>query len=516
MIDFPEWGAGTGAFRLADEVARLQSVVAVQNEVSTSRADLSALLTLVASRAEDMTGASGAYIRTLAGDDLLCVVATGMVRARVGTRVPRATSLAGLALQTGEVLFSEDIRKDPRIESRRSDYAGLRSLIAVPLGSTESPFGVLKVVSKNEGGFGPEHIEMLRLLGGIMSARLELAAQLEARQALLAENAVTLAALRESESRFRRAFDDSGIGMALVGLDGRWLKTNATLCRITGYSQEEMLARNFQAIAHPDDVGVELELVQQMLSGEIATYERETRYLHKTGSTVWVQLTASLVKDAQGTSLYFVSQIQDITARKEAEAALLRLAVRDELTGLFNRREMDRLLHEEIARAHRHERSLSLLMVDIDWFKRINDTFGHQVGDRAIQQVAHIVRDSVRTLDRAARYGGEELAVILPETSAVEALVVAERIRTKVAEVVFGGDQGVTNVVSATQSAAAFSLTVSVGVGTMSPPAHGSVERLIRDADRALYAAKHRGRNRSVMHEESPEASQASATMVVA
>jgi diguanylate cyclase (GGDEF)-like protein/PAS domain S-box-containing protein len=500
VIDFPDWGAGTGAFRLADEVARLHAVVAVQNEVSTAVADAPTLMALVATRAQEMTGAAGAVVETAAGESLVCAAATGSARSQLGRHVPIAGSLPGLAFLTADVVTSDDTKNDLRIDHAAAvDRTNARSVVAIPLLSANKPFGVLQVLSPRPNGFGDEHVEMLRLLAGIVSARLDLAAQLHARQVLLAENAVTLEALRESESRFRNAFDNSGIGMALVAPDGRWLKVNATLCRIVGYSTQELLARDFQSITHHEDLGTDLGFVQRMLSGEITSYEVEKRYLHKSGATVWIMLTASLVKNPEGVPLYFVSQIQDISARKAAEEALLRLAVRDELTGLFNRREMNRLLQEEILRSQRHNRPLSLLMVDIDLFKRVNDTYGHQTGDRALQQVAKAVLDSVRTLDRAARYGGEELAIILPETSETEALVVAERIRNRVAD----------TIVHAGQEAGggpAIKLTVSIGVSMMSLPLDGSTERLIGEADRALYVAKRRGRNCSVLSSDVEDA----------
>jgi diguanylate cyclase (GGDEF)-like protein/PAS domain S-box-containing protein len=496
VIDFPEWGAGTGTFRLADEVARLQAVVAVQNEVSTTVGNLPTLMSLLAARAEEMTGAAGATVEQPDGDTLICVAATGSAALLLGSRSDIVGSLSGLALLTGEVLVCEDTKDDLRIDHNRSDSQGIRSLIAVPLISSRRPFGVLQVLAATPNAFGHEHVQMLRLLGGIMSARVELAGELQAKQALLAENAVALAALRESEGRFRHAFDNSGIGMALVAPDGRWLRVNATLSRIVGFSQAELLARDFQSITHEDDVEADLGFVRLMLSGALATYELEKRYLHKNGSIVWILLTASLVRDADGAPLYFVSQIQDITARKLAEDTLKRLSIRDELTGLFNRREMARLLREELARSHRHNRPLSLLMVDIDWFKRVNDTFGHQVGDRALQHVASIVLESVRTLDRAARYGGEEMAIILPETGQAEALVVAERVRTRVAAASLPIARGA-------GPAANLELTVSIGVGTIAPLS-GSTEGLIGDADRALYAAKLRGRNCSVVSGDVP------------
>jgi PAS domain S-box-containing protein/putative nucleotidyltransferase with HDIG domain len=128
--------------------------------------------------------------------------------------------------------------------------------------------------------------------------------------------------LRESEERFRNAFDDAGTGMALVGLDGRWLRVNRSLCSLVGYTAEEMLEIDFQTITHPDDLAADLESLHQMLAGTIPYYHMEKRYLHKQGNVIWILLSVSLVRDASNAPLYFITQIQDITARKEAEQAL--------------------------------------------------------------------------------------------------------------------------------------------------------------------------------------------------
>jgi PAS domain S-box-containing protein len=125
--------------------------------------------------------------------------------------------------------------------------------------------------------------------------------------------------LRQSKERFQGAFDYAAIGMALVATDGRWLQVNRSVCDITGYSQPELLATTFQAITHPEDLDADLEYVRQMLAGEIRHYHMEKRYFHKRGHIVWILLSVSLVHDAQGDPLYFISQIQDITRRKEAE-----------------------------------------------------------------------------------------------------------------------------------------------------------------------------------------------------
>lgn len=132
--------------------------------------------------------------------------------------------------------------------------------------------------------------------------------------------------LKQSEERFRTAFDYAAIGMALVSMTGQWLQVNQALCEITGYSESELLATTFQAITHPEDLAGNLLHIQQMLAGDIRTYQSQKRYIHKQGHLIWVLLTTSLVWDTQHHPLYFVSQIQDITKRKQTEEALHNLS----------------------------------------------------------------------------------------------------------------------------------------------------------------------------------------------
>jgi two-component system sensor histidine kinase/response regulator len=128
--------------------------------------------------------------------------------------------------------------------------------------------------------------------------------------------------LRETEARFRSAFDNAPIGMALVAPEGRWLQVNRALCDILGYSEAELLAGSFQAVTHPDDLETSVAQAQRVLAGELGFYQNENRYMHKQGHIVWALLSVSLVRDSTGKPLYFVSQVQDITRRKRAEAEL--------------------------------------------------------------------------------------------------------------------------------------------------------------------------------------------------
>jgi PAS domain S-box-containing protein len=129
-------------------------------------------------------------------------------------------------------------------------------------------------------------------------------------------------ALAEAEERFRSAFDNAPIGMALVAPDGRWLKVNRSLCELTGYPETTLLVRSFQSITHPADLDADLQHLQEVLAGRRRTYQMEKRYYHAHGHVIWVLLSVSLVKDAAGEPLYFISQIADITERKHREQAL--------------------------------------------------------------------------------------------------------------------------------------------------------------------------------------------------
>jgi diguanylate cyclase (GGDEF)-like protein len=187
-----------------------------------------------------------------------------------------------------------------------------------------------------------------------------------------------------------------------------------------------------------------------------------------------------------------VNQAATSLANARFHAEIERLAVTDGLTGLFNHRHFQEKLAHEFDRLSRFGEAVSLLLIDIDFFKKINDTYGHPIGDSVLRKVAGIVRKTIRTVDIPARYGGEEFAVVLVGTDARGAMKMAERLRKSVADAKFsaGGDT--------------FSITISIGISTYTKDVKGK-EILIERADKALYDAKGSGRNRSVLWSESKE-----------
>jgi predicted signal transduction protein with EAL and GGDEF domain len=158
----------------------------------------------------------------------------------------------------------------------------------------------------------------------------------------------------------------------------------------------------FQDITHPEDLDADLTQLQQTLAGERTGYQMEKRYVRPDGEVVWSLLSVSLVRDAGGQPLHFISQVLDISERKRLEAELSRLATRDDLTGLYNRRFFEREVAQQLRLLRRHGGTAAVLFVDLDRFKEVNDTLGHQCGDELLQHVADVLcgRRTARSVSR--------------------------------------------------------------------------------------------------------------------
>lgn len=286
---------------------------------------------------------------------------------------------------------------------------------------------------------------------------------------------------RETSERFKHAFESGVTGMALVAPGGQFLSVNRALCEITGYSETELLALDFQSITHPDDLVADVEHHRALLAGALDTYETEKRYLHREGHEIWIHLGVSAVRDEARQVRYFVSQMHDVTARRRIEEELALQALQDPLTGLPNRALfLDRLSHA-LARLHRHSDTVSVLFVDLDRFKLVNDGLGHGAGDALLQTAAQRMKTTVREDDTVARFGGDEFTVLC-EGPRGEAVLVAERLLTELARpFVHDGHD--------------LHLTASIGI-RVCELATEDPHVLLRDADLAMYLAKERGRAR--------------------
>jgi two-component system cell cycle sensor histidine kinase/response regulator CckA len=249
----------------------------------------------------------------------------------------RGRGPTGTAIRTGRPNVSRNFQMDSRIGPWRdaADQRGIQACVALPLRRDERVFGALSIYAGEREAFEAEEISLLAELAD------DLVNGLQAQRAR-ADRLNSEEALRLSEDRFRSAMFHSPIGMGLADPGGQWIEVNPAFCRIVGYTREEMLRTNFKAMTHPEDRHAGQEAVQRMLDGKVVSYQREKRYTHKDGRPVWVQLNFSLISNADGTPRNFVSQVQDITRRREAEQAM-----RDFQTKLVLAMDMARLGHWE-------------------------------------------------------------------------------------------------------------------------------------------------------------------------
>jgi diguanylate cyclase (GGDEF)-like protein/PAS domain S-box-containing protein len=288
-------------------------------------------------------------------------------------------------------------------------------------------------------------------------------------------------ALRDAEERFRTSFDEAPIGMILVSREGRVLQANRAFGQIVGRSRQEVVGMSVQKLTHPDDREVSLSWRTQLLNGEVNNYQIEKRYLHADGHAVWTSLHSSFVRDAEGHPLYAIGQIEDITERRAMSELMAHAAIHDPLTDLPNRLLFADRLELALARSLRGSRHVAVMFLDLDHFKLINDSMGHEGGDQLLRAVAERIRESVRPGDTVARFGGDEFTILFEDVAdAANAREVAERTLDGLAQP-FELDDGEVFV------------SASVGIA-LSSTGHDTPALLLRNADAAMYRAKERGR----------------------
>jgi diguanylate cyclase (GGDEF)-like protein/PAS domain S-box-containing protein len=304
---------------------------------------------------------------------------------------------------------------------------------------------------------------------------------------------------RERESNMlSRALMSIGDAVYVTDTTDRIMFVNRAFCETYGYAEADIVGKDSEVLwkERPLSDGPE-----RTTGGE---WTAEVVQRTADDQAIAVSLSRSVVTDETGRAVAVVRTARDMTERNRAEtalrlayeeleksrAALEEIAARDDLTGLYNRREVNRLLSTEVARCRRHGHSMALLLVDLDNFKLVNDNHGHAVGDEVLRTAARLLRNGIRSEDQAGRYGGEEFILLLPETSPEGALHTAERLRQAIA----------TSTVTTTLSdGTTVSLNASVSIGLAIYPNDGvNEEALIESADKALYEAKRNGRNQTV------------------
>lgn len=434
----------------------LEALARVQRELAGGGLDLDAVRQRIADAALEISGAEAAVVEEPDGRELVYRAAAGIAREHVGLRVPVAESLSGACHRGLETIVCDDTMHDERAAPETARAVAFRSGILVPLLQGYRCFGVLKVYSDAPARFGELQRGLLELASGLLSAALGSAHT-----------------YRAEVARRSRLVDALPMLVAYVDRDRHYREVNATHERWFAMRREDIVGHELG-----DVLGVEAHAaiepyVQAALRGEPVHYETSATF---GGELRYLAGEHTPDTDHGDRVRGFFALIRDVTD--------LQTAYTDYLTQINNRRRFEEQGTHLIESARRYGRPLSLLLMDVDHFKSINDSHGHQAGDTVLRELARLLRTQTRSADLLARWGGEEFAILAPETPAADAVTFAERIRASVA----GHD-----------FAPVGRVTVSLGVAGIAEEDEG-MRSLHARADRALYRAKRDGRNRVVRY----------------
>ncbi len=373
---------------------------------------------------------------------------------------------------------------------RAEEMIGRPILALYPRGSTKEALNLL--TAARSGRFvNLEHATRLRKDGSAVIVSLRCSPLYDASGTLIGVCSISEditsrtwaeEQLRESEERFRRVFQHSPVGMALLDHEGGFFRVNSALCDLLGYSESELANRPFLEVIDPADRQAIAAVAHKMLRNELPAYSIEMRLVRKDGAPMWVRQSCSAVRNAAGEFVHGIAIIENITQRREAEDQLAYQAQHDVLTELPNRRLLEDRVQQAIAYARRSGGSFAMFYIDLDSFKLVNDSLGHLTGDVLLKQVAERLRNAVRESDTLARTGGDEFVLVATNLHGPRsAEIIAEKIHEALAAPFQAGGHELF-------------VTASIGI-SMYPKDGGDAQSLQRSADSAMYEAKRSGKN---------------------
>ncbi|ACG56899.1 diguanylate cyclase with PAS/PAC sensor [Hydrogenobaculum sp. Y04AAS1] len=335
------------------------------------------------------------------------------------------------------------------------------SSIAMPISENGNIYGSICICSKVKNYF-EDYKEILSNLKDRIENALK---TIELRKKLNYQNDLVNSIVKNTQ-----------VGVLVFDEDNIYYE-NDYLLELLGYTHEDIKTLSIFDILSP----IHVKDIIKALTNKTPIILQEFHILNKKNQTLYVKGSLNFIKDVENKPVAVFTFV-DITKEKELSDMLLKQSTEDPLTGIYNRRYLENKLEEYVKLAKRHDRPLSLIMFDIDFFKHINDSFGHDVGDKVLKAIAKVVSENIRNTDIFARYGGEEFVIIAPETTKEDAKILAEKLRSLIRNLHF--EEGI-------------NVTCSFGVASLEK--HDTKETLLKRADEALYEAKKTGRNKVVV-----------------
>ena len=433
----------------------LEALARVQGELATGGLDIDTVRQKVADLALSISGAESAVVEEPDGGEMVYRAVAGQAAAHLGTRVPIDHSLSGVCYRELRAIICEDSARDDRVATEPARAVGFRSGVLIPLCHGYRCFGVIKVYSGTTNCFSSAERDLLQLASGMLAAALESAH-----------------AWRSERDRRAALVDALPIMIAYIDRDGCFREVNTACERWFGLPRKRIVGHALSAVLDEEGFAAIEPYMNAALKGE--TVHFQTQAVFRSGDQQYVEGDYTPDRDYRGRVRGFYAVVRDVTG--------LQTLYVDYLTKIGNRRQLEEKGAGLIESARRYGRPLSLIMMDVDHFKAVNDHYGHQAGDAVLRELGALLGREARAADLLARWGGEEFAIVAPETTSADAATFAERIRARID----GHD-----------FSAVPHVTMSFGVAELEGT-DDDINALQGRADQALYAAKRTGRNRVV------------------
>ncbi len=466
------------------DAIRLNEIITTQYLLAGAKLDLEAFFGLVVNRMDLLTPAAGSVVEIAEGDEIVYRAATGVAAGYVGLRLNLHASLSGLCVKSQEVLRCEDTENDTRVDLAACQRLNIRSMVVAPLFYEGKAVGVLKAMGSVPHAFAESDVQTLQLLAGLTGAAIGHQTAFEAKQKLLTELSAAVEATKANEQRTRTIIESSYDAFIAIDADGRIADWNQQAEATFGWTREETIGQRIHELIIPERFRAAhlagMQHFHDTGEGPVLNRRIELQGLRRNGEEFPLELTINAIRSNE--KYEFCAFLHDITERKKAEEELLHKAQYDQLTGLPNRTLFNDRVAHAMERAKRSKKLMALIYLDIDYFKNVNDTSGHSVGDAVLKEFAARLTASVRASDTVARLGGDEFVVLMEELRGpADSAIITEKIMRNVRS-------------EAHLDAHVMNITTSLG-GAFYRGEEMTVAELISRADAFLYQAKKAGRN---------------------
>ena len=395
--------------------------------------------------------------------------------------------MAGLVFRDNKAMILSNFHKTSQgLFPKKAQKAGFISSVCLPLQGSQKPIGILTTFNRKDRRYSKKDFFLLDSLAAQAAVAIENARDYERIKKQL--NDISLVKEKErknkdllqdhvvqTEKSYQKLFEAVNDALFSLNQEGYFATSNRMFLKMTGYTENEIRSLHFSKILHPEDLPLMINDHQKVMRGEYAPDRYTFRIINKEEKIIYVEGNFRRLKEKNAV-VGILGVLRDVTEKIKLERELLELSITDGLTGLHNQRHFFKELDQEMERARRQKTPLCLLLFDLDAFKAYNDLNGHLEGDKVLKSVAEAVLKSIRRMDSAFRYGGDEFTVILPGAGKKEGILVAERIR-----------KSFEKIPSLQQ--------ISLSIGLVEFDTQYDLTTFVNHADAAMYAAKKMGGN---------------------